>query len=208
MNNGDRATLEESVGELMQSAAQNSRMNKHRFFLGYLRGTVKSAPLYGHWQSFLTYLRRFRMLTLILRAVGLFLTILETGALVLLTTALFLVILPILSALMLGILVTAGVESRHSNTALKKSLKDRQMIVWFLRTDGGSFQWENARDLTRRGYVVLLISPHWISPRGMRRLPFYCTFRQECTDVYLIRRYYFFSLRKHVLTRRNVIYVY
>ncbi|MBQ9132709.1 MAG: hypothetical protein IJX62_09625, partial [Clostridia bacterium] len=154
---------EEAVRERFQDAVHNRRMTEYRFFLGYLRGTVKSAPLYGHWKSFLTHLRRFRMLTLILRVAGGILTVLETGALVLLTTAVFLVILPILAALMLGILITAQIESRHSNALLKHGLKGKRVVVLFGSMDGNLFQWRNACELACRGYAVLLISPYWIS---------------------------------------------
>jgi len=198
----------EPAESVLRQACRNRDMNRHHSFFGHLHAIVKSAPFYAHWKNLLAYLRRIRTVALILRIGGVVLTVLETGALVLLSTALFVVILPVLGALMSGILLTALLESRRSNRVLSSRLRKKDVIVlfWDLRSEG--FQLQNARDLAKRGKAVLLVSPYWISAKGLHHAHFYTTFREEGQNLYLIRRYYYFSLRKHVLTHENATYVY
>ncbi|MBQ8345954.1 MAG: hypothetical protein IJY42_06800, partial [Clostridia bacterium] len=71
------------------------------------------------------------------------------------------------------------------------------------------FLMENAKDLASRGKAVVVVSPYRISPKGLngsRKL--YFTAREEFPAVYLIRRYYFFSFRKHVLDQTQTAYLY
>jgi len=153
--------------------------------------------------------RRIRTVALVLRVLTFLLSILQTGALVLLATALFLIIIPVGSALMLGILLTALIESRHTNRRLRSTLSNRRACVLFLaaNTQNG-FLWQNALDLSARGYTVFLISPYWISGQSPVSKKYYVTARTLSPNVYLIRRYYFFSLRRHVLKDRETAYVY
>ncbi len=65
-----------------------------------------------------------------------------------------------------------------------------------------------AKELAKEGNAAVLISPYWISPRGLRGKEFYFTIRMEEQNLYLIRRYYFFSLRKSVLREENTVIVY
>ena len=184
-------------------------MSSHRFFLGYLHGWITSAPFYAQWSRLLSYVRRFRTITLLLRGVGILLTVLQTGALVLVGSLLFLVLLPTLSALMLGILLTALLESRRSNRYLLDHLSGRPITVLFLSEEENPFAIANAKDLAARGSTVLAVSPYLISARGFRRrASFYCTLRQEFENVFLVRKYYFFSLRKHVLSKASVTFMY
>lgn len=190
-------------------AARNLRLTRHRFFLGYAYDILTHTSLWTRLRDLLAYVRRARTVALVLRILSLALTALQTGALVLLATALTVVVLPVAVATMLAILLTARLESRRTNRLLLHETQGRRVCVLFLAANAPTaFLFANARDLADRGYTVLLISPYLLSPRGMSRGRFYCTARAEAEHVYLVRRYYFFSLRKHVITAREAVYVY
>lgn len=202
------AEAEKQIGLIQKHAAQNRAMTAHRFFFGYAYELFTHAQLYTHWQNLLAYIRRFRMIAFVLRVLTIIWSILQTGALVLLTTALFLVILPIAAALMLGILLTALIESRRTNRQLREESEGKQIYVLFMTDRDNPFLSVNTKNLADSGNTVLIVSPYWISAKGIRRGHFYCTARKEADDVYLVRRYYFFSLKKHVLSDAKVGYVY
>lgn len=202
------AKAAEAVTELQAEAAQHQKMTSHRFFLGYVYDLFTNAPLYTHWKNLLSYVRRFRTVTFLLRLVTLLLSILETGALVILSTALFLVILPILIALMLGILLTACIESRRTNRALQKATQGKKIYVLFLPLQNAPLLAATAQEFAAGGGVVFAISPYWISSKGFSKGRFYCTARCEWENVHLVRRYYFFSLQKRVLSKTDVAYIY
>lgn len=183
-------------------------MAAHRFFFGYLHSLITEAPLYVQVSRFLRYVRRFRTVALVVRLIGIAAAILQTGTLVLLGTALFLVLLPLGGALLLGLLLTALLESRRSNRLLQERLAGRQVTVLFLSPEQSPFFRANLRDLKARGQAILVVSPFLISSKGLAKGRFYCTLREEERDVFLIRKYYFFSLRKHVLSKARLTLLY
>ena len=187
-------------------------MADHRFFFGYLWGTWRRTPLWSYWQRWLTVFRRFRTVALVIRVLTFLFSLLQTGTLVILSTLIFLVILPLLAVLMLGILITAAIESRRSNRYLERTLTDRRVCVLFPSADPTPFFAQSARRLVAEGFAVIVVSPFWISARGIghpkQKRTFYATLRREAPDLYLVRRYYFFSLRKHVLQKVDTAYLY
>lgn len=208
MSEKQRTTAE----EITDAALENRRMMSHRFFFGYLYDAITHTSIYAHWQHLLAWLRRFRTVAFVLRALTVLFAILETGALVVLSTAVFLVILPLAVALMLGILITAAVESIKSNRILSNRLQNQHVCVLFMPTDASPFFAQHAKSLAKDGYSVIVVSPYLLLSKGVcqtdQKTAFYATFRKETTNLYLIRRYYLFSLRKKVLSKCNTAYLY
>ena len=193
---------------IAREAAYHQKMVMHRTLIGYLYDLLTHTSLYTKWQSFLRVIRRFRAVSFTLKILTVIFSILETGALVILSTVIFLIVLPIGTAVLLGVLLTAVLASKRTNKQLASELAGKRIYVLFLHgedTDG--FQAQNARELATRG-TVLLVSPYWVSPKGLYPNGFYSTVRREAPHVLLVRRYYFFSLRRHVLNRLDTAYLY
>lgn len=200
---------ERLVANIKKESEKNRKLVFHRFFFGFVYDIFTHTNLYTHWQSFLSLLRRFRTVAFLWRILTIVFTVIETGALVLLTTAVFLVILPLAAALMLGILITALLESRRTNREMKRLLEGKRICILFLSTKENPFLEQNAAMFSHReNTAVIVISPYLISPRGLRTGSFYCTARREAENLYLVRRYYYFSFRKHVLRDKQVAYLY
>ena len=200
--------LDKRMEECCAESIANEKLTANEHFTVYLYRIFTNAPLYLQWKRLLSYVRKFRTVTFILRVIGILITILETGALVILTTAIFLVLLPILTALMLGILIAAQMDARGANRSMKKALEGKRVYLFFLPRGNASFLCAWAKELAKEGTAAVLISPYWISPRGLGGKKFYFTIRTEEKNLYLIRRYYFFSLRKRVLREEDTVIVY
>lgn len=208
-------TVRDRASAQCEQAYKNRAMTAHRFFFGYLYDAVTHTSLYTHWQKMLSWARKFRAVSITWQVLTLLLAVLETGALVILSTALFLVILPILFALMLGILITAAIESGRTNRQMQKRLTEKQICVLFMPSDPSPYFSRHARALATDGFCVLIVSPYFLSSRGLdipdratQKPRFYCTARREGKNLYLVRRYYFFSLRKNVLSKCRTAYLY
>ena len=200
----------DAIRRALFSAAEGQRLTRHRSFWSYLCDAVRHTPFRSRWMALLTYFRRVRMVALILRLLSILFAALGTGALVLLGAVLLLVILPVLALAMLTILLIARIRAGKANRCMLKPTEHRRICVFFQSADmANAFLLANARDLIARGYTVILVSPHWISARGVRgRGRFYCTAREEFEHLYLVRRYYFFHLCRHVLVKRSCCYVF
>lgn len=192
---------------LSQAEGQRERFG-HRSFFGYGYALLQKARLYVLWNQILTYIRRFRMVSLVLKVISFLFALLQTGTLVLLGTLLFLIVLPILTSLLLGLLITAVLESRRTDHHLRERIVNRRVLVCFAPTSQTAFFRQNVYDFAARDWVVLAISAHWVSPRGFEKKRFYCTAREEIEGVYFVRPYYFFHLRRKVLKKEQAAYWY
>ena len=194
--------------ELVREALENERFTAHKSIFGYALSAFRRARLYAAWKTFLTRFRQIRMVAIILRILSAALTLLQTGAFVLLATVLLLIVLPLLLAFLLGILLTALLQSGRSNRFLRARLEKKHVYVLFPSNLDTPFLHQNVRSLSADPtHAVLLVSPYWISGKGLIQSSFFCTVREEWENVFLIRRYYFFKLKRQVLTS-NVAYLF
>lgn len=195
--------------KIRDTVRQNRRLLSHRFFIGYAYDLLRHTKLFLHWKELLSYFRKIRMVTWTIKIITFLFTVLQTGTLVLLSTVLFLVLLPILLLTLLCILLIATVQSRKSNRMMRTALQEKQIYVLFLPKDDCPFLKANARDLASNpNAAVLVISPYWIVGTGLFEHRFFSTVRKDGGSIYLIRRYYFFSLKKNVLKTQSIAYLF
>ncbi len=209
-----RNTKEKHVDDLLKRVAENQTLMRNRTLPQYLFNRFRHGALYTELQRLLAYLRRVRMIAYLLRILSLLLTLVETGAVVLLTTALFLILLPAGLAFLMTSFLIAFVQSRKTNRLLRAELEGRTVYVFFgtpitHESDPSDFLARNILDCSQRiNCACLWISPYWISSRGLFQKGFYCTARKEAAHLYLVRRYYFFSLKRNVLKKASTVYVF
>lgn len=190
----------------MERIAQVHRRSRRRSLFGDVLESVREARPYRLWQNILAYLRRLRTISFILRLVGYLWAFLQTGTLVLLTTALFFIILPILAVITLGILLTAFLDMRKSRKKLEREIENKEVYVYFSLGDFGT---ATAKQMARdRPCVCLAVSPHWIASDGPCGSRFYLNLRREDENFFLIRRYFYFHIRKKLLNPDKTALIY
>ena len=197
-----------AVEKQWKASGRAKQMTECRHFVTYAYRLFTGGHFYSHWKNLLAYIRRFRMIAILFRILTILFGILQTGALVLLSTVLFLILLPAVLLLTLGLLIAALADSVRANRKMRLALNGKQVYILFLPREECRFLQANAKELAARGNAVILISPYWLSGMGFSKGSFYCTVRKEERDLYLIRRYYFFSLRKKVLQKNQCIFLY
>ena len=199
---------EPRVEQALNETQENKAFTEQKNLWTYLLTSLRRNSLWSLWKRGLDWFRRFRLVALIFRAAAVVWAVLQTGATVILTTLLFLVALPLTVSLMLGILLTAILETGTSNQRLCKATEGKQVYVIFLPRKEGAFFAANARDLAKKKCTVIVVSPYWISSKGLCKGNFYCTARREAEGIYLVRRFYFLALRRRVLAQRETAYLY
>jgi hypothetical protein len=203
----EKHRLDEQIRQTQEKIRAHVRLSRQKNFFAYVLSFMRKASAFRYWQKGLAYFRRFRLIAVSLRIAAAALAFLETGALVILTTAVFLIVLPFLGALMLGVLITALLESRRTDRHLSRVIEGSGVYVLFMSEEPSAFFAQNVASLAEKG-IVLIVSPHLILSRGIGQGRFYCTARLECKNVYLIRRYYFFHVKKKLLPLRSTAMLY
>ncbi|MBR2926083.1 MAG: hypothetical protein IKC31_00710 [Clostridia bacterium] len=201
--------LRQNAESQILRALENRRMQKHRFFLGYQWDLFRRGELYRGWRTFLSYLRRFRMLAWIVQGISVLFALLQTGTLVLLWVALILILLPVLLLLLIVLPIIALVESRRTDRLLSGELQKKHVYILFLPNGDDAFCRETARMLVQdESAAVLLISPFFLSAKKGASRRFYLTARKEAHSVFLVRKYYLFHLRRALLKDIPCTYLY
>ena len=189
--------MKEQAERLLREAAEHREIASRRNAVSDLFLSANRTGVVRLWMAVLTFLRRFRMLRLILRTVQWLFMLLEAGTLIVLTTAIFFVLLPLLAAGIAALLPIALADRRQSRKRLSAALADSRGAVFLFAP--GAVAYQTAVTLAAgHGYTVLLVSPYRISPRRTDGAPgqFFLNLRREADGVFLIRRSFYFCARK------------
>lgn len=182
-------------------------MNSGSYF-SYLTGFIRSSSPYRIWNRVLRYSRRFRLLSGALRMSARVVAIIETSAVLLLFASVAIVLVPVLLVLALIGIFAAMFENKKTQRQLTDAISRNILYVFFpvrrsqIRED--SFFLSGLRELSRReNCTVLAVSPSVFSYGGA---PFLSSKKLD-DNLYLIRRHFFFRLRKSFKSRRGDIYL-
>ena len=192
--------------EILQKTLDVYRKSQQKSILGDLLSTLKEARPWRIWQRILSYFRRARAISFFFRTVGWILTVLRTGTLLILTTVLFFILLPLLLSVAVGFLLAAFLDMKKSLSKLQKAIGERRVWVFF---SVGRFGYASAmKEAEGESHLCLIVSPHWISAKGGGSRKFYLNLRAESENCYLVRRYFYLYLRKKLLTSDQLTLVY
>ncbi len=179
-------------------------------YAAYLLAELRATSLWGLWQRWLTLLRRWRLLSAILRWTVILAGWLETSAIFLLTVTVLLAAgLPLLVGGAVMLLIGLA-QHRRCSRMLGQALAGQKIIVCVAQRGAfapGSYFGGMVRALAaREDCAVLVISPYFWRSHGRP----YVTLRRDGARLYTLRRHYYFSLRRRILrpNRARVTIIY
>jgi len=191
--------------EEISSATETRRLMSRGSYFSYAVSLVRSSSPYRIWQKFLTYFRRFRLLSVILTVSIRIVTIIETSALLIAVAAAAVILLPIL--LILGIItyVVALADGRRKIAELSETIKDRSIYV-FIPTERPRENRVLSATMSELsgcdGNVVFCVLPPNIDPRT----ELFLTVRQSHSGTYFVKRNFFFRLRRLLKIHPHKVY--
>ena len=195
------------IDEEISSALQTHRLMSRRSYLSYAGALVRSSSPYRIWQRFLTYFRRFRLLSVILSVSIRILTIIETSALLIALAAVAIVLLPILLIITLITSLSALIEGRRRIGELSEGIVGQTVYVFFSaempRENSVLTSTLSELSCDKKNTVFCVLTPH-IDPRK----EFFLTVKRV-GGIYLVKRRFFFRLRRLLNDHpQRVYYVY
>lgn len=126
--------------------------------------------------------------------------IIDAGAALVVMVAVFAILLPVLLTAALATLIISLVSSRSANAKIKAEL-ERDVTVFFAgdgQMQKNGFFAGTVREAAARG-TVIVVSPHFFDPRGLGGRGYYVCTRREEPGVWLVRRSYYYYLRRTLL---------
>lgn len=203
----DISNFEKDVPESFLSRANEASLFSHERYMGYLAAVFRRKSAYRLWQKYVGYFRRVRLVSVILRILSYAFLLLQTGTVFVIVLLLLLIALPLLAVITLAAYLIALLLMRRDNQKISHLQKATKIYVFFpKRTDEfsrGKFWKENILSFTEDPNVsVVVVSPYFFLGKGIyENGKYYFNFRRESDNLYFVRKHYFFTLRRHVLSR-------
>ena len=201
---------EEKIREAWVELGSRYRLFAANSFPRYLWHSIRENELYQRGRRFWIHFRRYRLISRIITVTATLLTVMGTGAAILLFSLVILLVLPIILLLAGGTMLLGQFRRRKQNALLRHEITGRTVYLFFLGAlRPNSFSSYTAHQLARAPQsVVFVISPYSWSAKGLGGDGFYINARQEAPHLFLLRRHYFFFFRqllKSSETKRIVV---
>ena len=199
-------TQQGHVHALLRACGRQAHHYGKRTYLRFLVDCFTDSSYYIWWTKLLSYVRRIRLV----RTLGLILavgfTAVQTSALFVVFSAVYLAILPFLILSSGLCLFLAVLHSRAVNRRLSADLAGRHVRILLPSRRANftpramPFFFASAREMAAEpGTAVIVVSPFILSPKGFGSRRMFVTARKEAEGLYVVRKYYYFILRRRVL---------
>ncbi len=176
-------------------------MNKN--FYGFMRAELRRNRLVGIFDRAMKYYKPFRIIRRIFTVISLTVTFLGTGVALLVLTVLSLVVLPLAVLCGMAAVSVSMLGVKRARRRLEQELGGRCVEIVFpsreRMRDGSELlcAWANAST----DGALIVVSPFFISPRGINEHRAYLALRSERERVYIVRKFVYFRLRKDLFEK-------
>lgn len=204
----------DGISMLWQNKIKRKNLMSERRYLKYLLNFMQSTSAWVAFRKFMIFVRRFRIVSGLLKILTVVVALAETSAAVLVSVSALLVLLPVVAVLSLGMTFASLVRAKSTNRVLLSDLEGKRIYVLFGEREQfkkSSYFSGMACSFASNGGACIIVSPYAISDRGIGGRGHYVSARMEKEHVYILRKNYFFLFRRAVLERHfaaNVVYIY
>lgn len=198
-------TLREDAKDLSEHMKGDAmRFTYSKSYIGYAFGSLRASSIYTRIKSVVRIFSRFRIISTLMRMFTYIAAFLETGTHVLLASTLLLVSLPATLILGAATFLISAFGCRNANKELINLPKEKDVYIFFpqspnqMKRNGFLIGWisELAENKTN---VVFIVSPCFWKKIGFSKRKYYLHYRADEENVIVIRKYYYFSMKKHVI---------
>ncbi|MBO4979235.1 MAG: hypothetical protein J6D16_02385 [Clostridia bacterium] len=200
------ARLSEQLAERIH--AERGLANRNYFL--YLSSLLRKTQIYRFWRRYLDVFRKFRLISLLFRIYSYLLVLLQLGTAFFIIILGFLILLPLVLLGATTVAFSALVFYRRENQRMRLLLKGQRIVVFFPTLGGeldvGTLWRAHIEELSlKENTTVLIVSPHFWLGKGLTGKSFYFLLRKEAQNVYILRKHYYFSLRRAVLDKNRAL---
>lgn len=197
-----------ALPEDIRERARNEKLlaNKNYFF--YLSSLLQKTQLYHLWNRYLGFFRKIRFISFLLRIYSYLLVLLQLGTAFFVIIVGLCILIPIFALGAVFVIFSALLLYHRENKNMISALSDKKITVFFPTRGGefgtGDFWKDNIQEIARqKNTTVLIVSPFFWSGRGMIGNRFYLLLRKEKENIYLLRKHYYFSLKRAILEKKR-----
>ena len=189
--------------------AVGSRLFSKKSYSAYLVGLITNTSIFKLYGKILGYARKYSFITTTLKIFSFIFAFLQTSAVFIIAASFFLVSLPLTFLVGYAAILLTVFGKKRAKKKVRSAICGKKITVLFPQKGRAlaedSFFSGMARDICRRtGGVAIVVSPYFFSTRGIsKNKKMFLSMRDEGGGVLLVRRHFFFSLKRNVLKNRR-----
>ena len=202
-NNGEAQTS--TTADAGESAR---RLSTSKSYIGYLFRSMNASNIYRRIRKALLWLSRIRILSTVMKILTFAAAVIEAGTHIVIVSTLTLILIPIAALIAVTTLIISAVGQKRANEYLKNAANSEEIYVLFPESAdsafGSGFLHGLADELsTSKSATVFIVSPSFWRGSGFGGRKYYLHYRQDAENVFMLRKYYYFSFRKSVLKAKK-----
>ena len=198
------AVIGSRTRQLPERYIASAILDKKRFagrsYAAFLLDTAHATRGFELWDDIVTYFRRFRLISTAMRLLSVIISAIEAGAAFIIAAGVVLALSPAAALCLLASEIDAAISTASDLACVRRLAQAGGVTFVFPPRDrrvlgsGGTLT-RHAAELSLGG-TVLIVSPYTLSPRGAGGRGAYSSMRREADGVFLLRRRFYFKLRR------------
>ncbi len=199
-----------------EKASRTEKLFSRKYYTTYLFENIRSTSLFNIYERIIRAIKRYTLLTTTLKILTFIITFIESSAIFVFVASAFIISVPITVFLSYAAIVMSFLGSKRLNRRNKELLSGKNITLMFPQRgkafEQGSFFRGMVRDTAKKpDSVVVIVSPYVFGVKGIssRQTP-YLASRLEGDNILIVRKHYYFTLKKRMLgsmaDRTTVIY--
>lgn len=200
-----RTDAKDSTSRLFSELCSSQRAMNAESYPKYIYSGIKGSSAYGIWMRILTYFRRFRLASTIIRIATWIVALIQSSALFIVSTAIFVIMIPALIIASLAMGIAALTHGASLNRRFSALTQDKSIYVFFPPASPRADQYSVIRATVDslacdKSNFIFIVSPYSFSSYILGNTQPYTTSKPLSDNIYCVRRHYYFTLRKKVLS--------
>ncbi len=190
--------LEKKANSAALEPAETMGQYRAQNYFSYLVSCLREKSFYTSTERIFRYFRNSLWVTRIVKYGAIIYHYLQAGAFVLLYTAIFILIIPILLAVT-AVTLTVALILRKRNADKILTEAGTQIDIYIPKNKEIFDSNDRFIPQSEEKRTILVVSPFFLrrNGRGERRQMYVCA-RKEAENFYLVRKYFFFYLRRRL----------
>lgn len=191
-----------------QNSFENSSNTEYLFskknYFSYIYSTIRQTSVFKIYKRIIDVIRRYTFITTSLKVISFVFVLVEASIILVVSTSAFIASL-VLTLLTSHVLIIFTLFNKKECDRRNKELIKNKNVTVFFPSKGRAFEYDSyfsylAKDSSGENGVSVIVSPYAVAPYGLHhsRKRYYNS-RQDGDNVLLVRRHYYFSLRRKII---------
>ena len=185
--------------------AVNEELFRKNYYGSYFIKSLGKTTGFSVYERLINALKKYNFVKITMRVLTVLFAMIQSGTIFILTTSAVLVSLPVAFFLSGAAFLLTYLLSGLDNRRNMELLRGKDVTIFFppkgeALSENSFFAGFVSEAAAKENGAAIIVSPYAIRPRGIgKKRRFYIFSRSESDNILIVRRHYFFRLRKRVI---------